>query len=392
MINKNIIITSFVLAACFATQAQTFSSTPLLNSPTPAAVQGSDDCIIRNLQGLLISGFLDYAPGVGTHAILIDPTGTDADGDPGCGGDFNGMLFDINDVIFILADETVFAEPGDGIGEVTFEVSIHPFLVPGDASMGPGPATTTETQLFTADGSGLYNVVTPFPAQESISEPFYISWRFISFVSTNGGINRITPLWDGVPRPLGRQFVDNNGLGFVDHTTFFGDGENGWLDVVIDGNFRSVANDTDLSISKISDALGNVDINDTVNYTLTVNNIGALSATNVVVSDSLPASLAYTSSTCSDGSTSVVAGQTVTFNLNDIAAATSTSCVITTTVTGFGQISNTASVSADNDSTSANNSSSTTVNGPIHVIPSLTIYGLLMMALMLIFFARRRAK
>jgi uncharacterized repeat protein (TIGR01451 family) len=393
MINKKTIITLLVLATSITAQAQTPNSSRLVNSVSPSEVQGVGGCVISNIQGGLASGFLGFVEGVGTHAILIDPTGSGAAGDPGCGGDFNGMLFDINDVTFLIADETAFGQPGDGLGTVTYEVSIHPFLVPGDSTMGPAPATSTETQVFAANAAGTYSISTPFPAQESITEPFYVSWKLISFVSTNGGVNRVSTLWDGVARPLGRQFLDNDGMGFVEHTVFFGaGGENGWVDVIVDGDFRPAVTDTDLSITKVSDALGNVDINDTVNYTVTVNNIGMLAATNVVVTDTLPASLTYTSSTCSDGTTSTVTGQTVTFNLSDIAAAASTNCVITTTVTGFGQITNTASVSADNDPTTANNSSSASVNGPVRVIPSLTIYGLLIMALTLVFFARRKVK
>ena len=391
MINNKKIITLLALASCLTAQAQTANISSLTSSVAVAAPQGPGaGCTITNVQGALASGFLGYAEGIGTHAILIDPTGSGAANDPGCGGDFTGMLFDVTNVTFQLADETLFATGNDGIGTVTYEVSTHPFLVPGDATMGPAAATVTETEVFSADGSGFYTLTTPFSSQESITEPFFISWKLISFVSTNGGPNTVTPLWDGEARPLGRQLIDNDGNGFVDHTTFFTDGENGWLDVIVNGEFRSAVTDTDLSIIKTSDAFGDVDLNDVINYTVTVNNIGGLTATNVVVTDTLPASLAYTGSTCTDGTTSVVAGQVVTFNLSDIAAAGTTSCTITTTVSGFGQISNTASVSADNDPISTNNSSTANVNGPARVIPSLTLYGLLIMALSLVFFARRK--
>ena len=207
-----------------------------VGSLTPLEVNGGGACVTSNIQGALASGFLSYAPGIGTHAILIDPTGTGGAGDPGCGGDFTGMLFDVQDVTFLIADQTAFGA-GDGLGTATYEVSLHNFAVSGDSTMGPGAAIAVETQVFTADASGTYAITTPFASQEALAEPFFVAWKLISFVPSVSATGTISPLWDAVARPVGRQFIDNDGGGFVDQTTFFAGGENGWVDVVVTGDF-----------------------------------------------------------------------------------------------------------------------------------------------------------
>ena len=226
---------------CLAPAIYAETSDALLISAEPEMIRGDGGCVIANLQGGLASGFLNYTEGVGIHAILIDPTGLGGAGDPGCGtgGDFTGKLFDVEDVTFTIADSSAFGA-GDGIGTLTYEVSIHPLAVSGDASMGPGTAISTFTEVLNANGSGIYSITTPFPDEDSLGEPFFVSWKLISFVSTNGGPNSASPLWDAVPRPTGRQFIDNDGSGFVDHTTFFAGGANGWVDVTVTGDFRII--------------------------------------------------------------------------------------------------------------------------------------------------------
>ncbi|VAW36178.1 internalin, putative [hydrothermal vent metagenome] len=339
------------------------------NAGGSTVVRGSGACVTTNLQGALANGFLAWAEGIGTHAILIDPTGSGGAGDPGCGGDFSGQSFDVNDVTFVIADETAFSEPGDGLGVITYEVSIHPLATPGDLASGPGAVLFMQTQTINADGSGVYTVTTPFPADEALTEPFFVSWKLISFVSTNGGVvNRASTLWDGEVRPALRQFVDNDGSGFMPQEDFF-TSPNGWVDVVVTGDFNAAT--VDVVLTKTNDAVGVVPMGDGVAYTLSVENTGNTAATSVVLVDTLPAGISYSNSNCSDSTSANVAGSTITFNLSDVTGGSTTTCTINATVTDFGTHVNNATVTAAVDDNTANNDANSTVQGPVEVDMSI---------------------
>ena len=104
-------------------------------------------------------------------------------------------------------------------------------------------------------------------------------------------------------------------------------------------------------------------------YTLAVTNNGPASATNVTVADTLPTSVTYLSSNTTQGSCSE-AGGTVTCLLGTMANAGTATVTILTIPGTAGQISNTATVAADQtDSNQSNNSStwSETVTSPTSV-------------------------
>ena len=151
-------------------------------------------------------------------------------------GSFDGEVFELADVTFTILDESIFGT-NDGMGEVIYNVSVHPLLVPGDPTAGPGIATVTAQQTFTAIGGGINSVTTPMTAV--VTEPFFIVWQFVSFTNTDPAAapQVISPGWDGVARPLGRQFVANAGADFIDFTDFFAAGDTGWVDVVVSGDF-----------------------------------------------------------------------------------------------------------------------------------------------------------
>jgi len=218
--------------ACFAISAQE-SQNQLIGGVQAPEVLGGGACVVQNEQGAIASGFLGWVEG-GVHAILIDPTGTGGAGDPGCAGSFAGQNFELFDATFTLADGTAFGSPNGetGIGSTTYTVSVHPLLVDGDPTMGPGPAIDSVTQTLTLDASGIYTVTANFGAT-IVTGPFFIAITFDDF---NPDLEVTSTLWDGVARPLGRQFV-NNGAGFVDQTDFFTGGENGWVVVTVDGDF-----------------------------------------------------------------------------------------------------------------------------------------------------------
>lgn len=144
----------------------------------------------------------------------------------------------------------------------------------------------------------------------------------------------------------------------------------------------------DLSITKTT-AATQATTGSTITYTITVTNNGPDTATNVVVSDNLPAGLQYVSATPSQGSCAGTDPFTCTLGtLNNGASATITLQVLVTATTGT--ISNTATVTADtDDGTPGNNGSSspaipvTPAGAQEAAIPTLSEWALLALATML---------
>lgn len=119
----------------------------------------------------------------------------------------------------------------------------------------------------------------------------------------------------------------------------------------------------DVSISKTSDAIGLPLPGDSFQYQLTITSEELATATNVVVTDVLPDSLSFDSGSCDDGSSVMQAGQTISINLGDLPYQDVVVCTLDVTVTGSGLISNTATISADNDAVAGNNASTAEVLG-----------------------------
>ncbi|MEZ5443910.1 MAG: proprotein convertase P-domain-containing protein [Lysobacterales bacterium] len=117
----------------------------------------------------------------------------------------------------------------------------------------------------------------------------------------------------------------------------------------------------DVSIAKVAQGVPNpVLVGSSFSYLLTASNAGPSSASGVVVTDSLPATLTYVSNSCGASFTA----PTLTWNVGTLAPAGSANCTINVTVAALGQIDNTASISsATTDPTPANNSSTSTLAG-----------------------------
>jgi uncharacterized repeat protein (TIGR01451 family) len=112
---------------------------------------------------------------------------------------------------------------------------------------------------------------------------------------------------------------------------------------------------TDVSIAKTSNGAAPISYGETFTYTITVANNGVWPAGNVVVADTLPAGLTYVESTCS---AFYMAGSN--WNIGTLGVGESVQCQVTVTATGCATGNtyvNTATVSASNDGTSGNNSS-----------------------------------
>ena len=113
-----------------------------------------------------------------------------------------------------------------------------------------------------------------------------------------------------------------------------------------------------------------------LNYAITVTNNGPISATNVVVTDALPAGTSFVNANASQGTCS--GSSTVTCALGTIANGGSASVSISATATATGTITNTASVSAtEPDPTPGDDSSSasTAVSALTCAAPTISANG-----------------
>jgi len=130
----------------------------------------------------------------------------------------------------------------------------------------------------------------------------------------------------------------------------------------ITADLQAVSTNADVALA-ITDLPDPGNVNANLIYTITVTNNGPAAATGVSVSDTLPASLSFVSSTPSQGSCSGTG--TVSCSLGGLANSASATITIVGTPTATGTLSNTATVtSTSTDTNSGNDSatSSTTVN------------------------------
>lgn len=135
--------------------------------------------------------------------------------------------------------------------------------------------------------------------------------------------------------------------------------------------------EADLALTK-SVAPTSVAPGDNAVFTLTVTNNGPSNATNVVVTDTLPAGLTYVSNDCGAG----FASPTLTWSVGALGNAASAVCNVTVTVAAAGDFTNNASADADQtDPVPADNTGSATVSGQINIlaVPTLSEAGLLAM-------------
>ena len=147
----------------------------------------------------------------------------------------------------------------------------------------------------------------------------------------------------------------------------------------------------DLSITKSTTATA-VSPGGSIPYTITAHNNGPSAATNVVVTDTLPASLLFQSLSSAPGfsCTTPAAGSTGTITCNAASlanGATATFTLVTTVANNAtGAITNNATISAaETDGASGNNGSGSApvVVGPAAAIPTLSEWALFALAAML---------
>jgi len=134
------------------------------------------------------------------------------------------------------------------------------------------------------------------------------------------------------------------------------------------GAVSTVSGSADLGITK-TDSPDPVTVGANVTYTITVTNAGPSSASNVSVTDTLPATLTHVSSTSTQGSCGFTS-PTVTCAVGTLLNGGTATITIIATANTAGTISNTASVSAtDSDPNVTNNSATATTTAT----PTLSI-------------------
>ena len=115
----------------------------------------------------------------------------------------------------------------------------------------------------------------------------------------------------------------------------------------------------DLAITK-ADSADPVAAGDSLTYTLSVHNNGSLDATNVVVTDNLPAGVTYQSASPSQGSCSEANGN-LSCSLGSLSNGADATVEVIVTAGATGTVTNTAGVQADEfDGNTANNSATET--------------------------------
>jgi uncharacterized repeat protein (TIGR01451 family) len=268
-----------------------------------------------------------------------------------------------------------------------------------------GPCTDDDTAgtpfnvIFSADAAGTPGaVISSVVATATVTDtaiPFAFTTVFqydLSFPATD-----ITgAAWVSVQRQTGASTPGGNQCLFL------------WVDETLAGSYDDSADqnggavpsdhvyclgetilEADLAIAVSNDASQPVQIGDQFNYALTVTNNGPGDATGVTAVDTLPANVTYVSNTC--GATN--AAGVVTWAIGNLTNGTAANCSIAVQVSDFDVISNSATVSGnETDPTPANNTTSANITGQARIIPSLSVYGLILLVFGLLFMVRRQRR
>ena len=141
----------------------------------------------------------------------------------------------------------------------------------------------------------------------------------------------------------------------------------------------------DVSLSLSASSI-NLAIGDTISVTHTVTNNGPKDASITALSINIPAGLSYVSNTCS----AKISGSTLLWQIGILAISATQNCSVILTMNDCGQHYYQANVSANEiDSNPNNNTQGININGPVRIVPSLNIFGLISLLLIVLFVAYR---
>ena len=147
---------------------------------------------------------------------------------------------------------------------------------------------------------------------------------------------------------------------------------------------------SDLSVSYTVEDQARVNLNNDLEFSVSITNNGGDSATNVRLNNTISDKLTFNQMSCDDGTSTTDVNDISNLNVQDIASNDTLTCNIDTTVIAYGNIQNSISVTADNDTNSSNNSATVIASGAFRVVPVNDYFALVLLTLAILFFARRR--
>lgn len=149
----------------------------------------------------------------------------------------------------------------------------------------------------------------------------------------------------------------------------------------------------DIAVTKQVLGSGPVVVGSKLVWRITATNQGAAVSNAVTITDTLPPSVSYFSATPSSGSCSFLAG-TLTCNVGTLAVGASATVDVTATVLAAGPIVNTATSASAGDANGQNNTGSATVTAGAapEPIPSLSTFGIALLAALLTLAAAMRLR
>lgn len=283
-------------------------------------------------------------------------------------------------------------EQGDADAFVT---KINPAGTSLDFSTYLGGSFTDSALGVAVDNSGVYvtglTASNGFPTVDAPqATPGGLSDAFITKFNLNGSSVIYSTFLGGSGTDVGNAIaVDNSGNAYV-----IGNTSSANFPTV--NPFQPTLRGTDAFVTKIgvladlsitkTDSRDPVLVNSQFQYSLQISNLGPSPATNVVVTDSLPAQLSFVSATPSQGNCSF-SSPTVTCQLGNLGPGANATVVITVTGTTPVTVNNTATVTAtEPDTNSSNNSSSQStkisaspsISGTVKDLSNAPVSGVLM--------------
>ncbi|HEX6097942.1 MAG TPA: Calx-beta domain-containing protein [Thermoanaerobaculia bacterium] len=243
------------------------------------------------------------------------------------------------------------SEGNAGTSPMTFTVSLD---APSQFPITVNVQTSDDTATAPSDYVAAATTLVFAPGE--VSKPFTVT------INGDATVEPTEAFFVTLSAPVNASILDDTGAGTITND--------------------DVAGAVDLSIMKSGPST--VSGGSPVTYTLTVANTGSANATNVVVTDPLPSGVVFVSATPSQGTCSGTT--TITCTLGTLNAGASATITLNTLASATPQnVSNTASVTANETEPNTTNNASTvpTTITALAAVPALSTYGLMAVAALL---------